>query len=162
MKTILFSLSILISTTVFSHNKKITEKIINFKTNKKSVSFSTTTSGLNTSFIIIADNGNTKDYTNCEWKSILSYSVMVIFIKELSVIDFKKEKLIEYSNFVFKAKRNKIHIQFINSKCIQEHKTHYFQESCNRLFSFVLTNDQKEELVTQMSVLLNDQKYVKK
>lgn len=42
MKTILFSLSILISTTLFSQNKKITEEIINFKTmdnNKKNIVF---------------------------------------------------------------------------------------------------------------------------
>ena len=159
MKTILFSLSILVSTTLFSQNKKITEKVINFKTieqNRKSVVFSKITSELNISFVITADNGNTKDYTSCEWKSFLSYNAMASFIEQLSVIDIKKEKVIEYNNFVLKAKRNKIRIQFINSKCIQQHKTHYFQESCNRIFSFILTTDQKQQLITQMGVLLNN------
>ena len=126
------------------------------------VVFEKTTTELNIDFVITADNGNTKDYTSCEWKSFLSYNAMTIFIKQLSMLNIKKESLIEYSDFVLKAKRNKIRIQFINSKCIQQHKTHYFQEFCNRRFSFVLTNDQKKELVNQMSMLLNDQKYVKK
>ena len=178
MKTILFSLSILISTTLFSQNKKITEKIINFKTieqNKKNVVFSKIsselnqsgvfskiTSEVNISFAITANNGNSKDYTSCEWNSFLSYNAMVSFIEQLSVIDIKKEKVVEYNNFVLKVKRNKIRIQFVNSKCIQQHKTHYFQESCNRTFSFILTNDQKQQLITQMGVLLNNQNSVKK
>ena len=60
MKTILFLLSILVSTALFSQNKKITEKIINFKTieqNKKNVVFSKITSELNISFVITTDNG---------------------------------------------------------------------------------------------------------
>ena len=163
MKTILFSLSILVSTTLFSQNKKITEEIINFKTmdnNKKNIVFSKITSELNISFVITANNGNSKDYTNCEWKSFLSLNEMVSFVEQLSVVDIKKEKVIEYNNFVIKVKRHKVRIQFINSQCIQQHKTHYFQESCKRTLSFILTNDQKEELITQMGVLLNNQNSV--
>ena len=165
MKTILFFLSILISTTLFSQNKKIPEKIIDFKTierNKKNVVFSEITSGVNSSFVITANNGNSKDYSRCEWKSILTYNAMKSFIEQLSIIDIKKEKVIEKNNLVLKVKRNKIRIKFVNSKCLQQHKTHYFQESCNRTFSFVLTNDQKQQLITQMERLLNDQTHVKK
>ena len=165
MKTILFFLSILISTSLFSQNKKIPEKIIDFKTierNKKNVVFSEITSGVNSSFVITANNGNSKDYSRCEWKSILTYNAMKSFIEQLSIIDIKKEKVIEKNNLVLKVKRNKIRIKFVNSKCLQQHKTHYFQESCNRTFSFVLTNDQKQQLITQMERLLNDQTHVKK
>ncbi|MBT3417691.1 MAG: hypothetical protein HN427_02835 [Flavobacteriales bacterium] len=108
MKTILFSLSILVSTTLFSQNKKITEEIINFKTmdqNKKNIVFSKISSELNISFVITANNGNSKDYTNCEWKSFLSYNAMVSFVEQLSVVDIKKEKVIKYNNFVIKVKK---------------------------------------------------------
>ena len=53
-------------------------------------------------------------------------------------------------------------IQFVNSKCLQQHKTHYFQESCNRTLSFVLTNDQKHKLITEMKNMLLYQRHVKK
>ena len=160
MKTILFSLSILISTTLFSQNKKITEEIINFKTidhNKKNIVFSKITSELNISFVITANNGNSKDYTKCEWKSFLSLNEMLFLVEQLSVADIKKEKVIEYNNFVIKVNKHKVRIQFINSQCIQQHKAHYFQESCKRTLSFILTNDQKQQLITQMGVLLNNQ-----
>ena len=108
MKTILISLSILVSTTLFSQNKKITEEIINFKTidnNKKNIVFSKITSELNISFVITANNGNNKDYTNCEWKSFFSLNEMVSFVEQLSVVDIKKEKVIKYNNFVIKVKK---------------------------------------------------------
>ena len=165
MKTILFTLSIFISTALFSQNENISEKIIDFKTierNKKNVVFSEITSELNSSFVISANNGDSKEYSRCEWESILTYNAMTSFIEQLSLIDIKKEKIIEYNNFILKVKRNKVRIQFVNSKCLQQHKTHYFQESCNRIFSFVLTNDQKQQLITQMERLLTDQKHVKK
>jgi len=165
MKTILFTLSIFISTALFSQNENISEKIIDFKTierNKKNVVFSEITSELNSSFVISANNGDSKEYSRCEWESILTYNAMTSFIEQLSLIDIKKEKIIEYNNFILKVKRNKVRIQFVNSKCLQQHKTHYFQESCNRTFSFVLTNDQKQQLIAEMEYMLNEQRYVKK
>ena len=97
MKTILFTLSIFISTALFSQNENISEKIIDFKTierNKKNVVFSEITSELNSSFVISANNGDSKEYSRCEWESILTYNAMTSFIEQLSLIDIKKEKII--------------------------------------------------------------------
>jgi len=165
MKTILFTLSIFISTVLFSQNENISEKIIDFRTierNKKNLVFSEITSELNSSFIISANNGNSKDFRRCEWESILTHNTMISFIEQLSLIDINQEKIIKHNKFILKVKRNKVRIQFVNSKCLQQHKTHYFQESCNRAFSFFLTNNQKEQLISEMEYMLSEQRHVKK
>lgn len=165
MKTILFTLSIFISTSLFAQNENISEKIIDFNTierNKKNVVFSEINSELNNSFLISANNGKSKEYSRCKWESVLTYNAMTSFIEQLSIIDIKKEKVVEFNNFTLKVKRNKVRIQFVNSKCLQQHKTHYFQESCNRAFSFVLTNNQKEQLIDEMENMLSEQRHVKK
>ena len=165
MKTILFTLSIFISTALFSQNKNISEKIIDFRTierNKKNVLFSKITSELNSSFLISANNGNSKEFNRCKWESVLTYNTMTSFIEQLSTINIKKEKVVKFNNFILKVKRNKVRIQFVNSKCLQQHKTHYFQESCNRTLSFVLTNNQKQQLIAEMEYILNRQRHVKK
>ena len=102
MKTILLLISILISTTLFAQKSKITEMIIDFKTierNKKNVVFSEISYELNSGFIITANNGNSKEYSRCEWKSYLSYNEMTLFIEQLSVIDIKNEKIIQNHKF---------------------------------------------------------------
>ena len=165
MKALLFTLSIFISTVLFAQNKDLSSTIIDFKTierNKKSVVFSEITSEFTSSFVISANNGNSKEYSRCKWESTLTYNEMTSFIEQLSLIDIKKERIIEYDNFILKVKRNKVRIQFVNSKCLQEHKTHYFQESCSRAFLFVLTNVQKHQLIAEMENILLDQRQVRK
>lgn len=165
MRTILCYYLIFISTILFAQEQRVTENIIDFKTierNKKHVIFSEIKTNINTSFIITANNNKSKDFNRCKWESLLSYNGMKDFIEQLTMVDTNKERKIEYDNFVIRVKRNKVRIVFNNSKCLQEHKTHYFQESCNRAFSFVLTNHQKEQLTANMNGVLHYNKHVRK
>ena len=52
-------------------------------------------------------------------------------------------------------------IKFINTRCSQGHKTHYFQQLCNRMLTFSITEKQKAKIVSQMQGLLQEQSHVK-
>lgn len=163
MKSILFTLIACISFSLFSQVEISSEKIIDFKTierNKKNVSFFQENNHLTPSFIISANNGKSKEFRRCKWETKLDFDLMNSFIQKLELIDINKEKSIQYNNFLINVKRNKVRIQFVNSRCTQQHKTHYFQESCSKQFSFRLSLDQKNELVSKLTNILNNQEYV--
>jgi len=165
MKTILFTLSIFISTALFAQSNIMDEHLVSFQTiekNKKTIVFSKLNSKINNSFVINAKNNSTKDYTSCEWKSLMTYKTMTTFIQQLAILDITSNQLIENKNFSIKIKKNKMRIKFINTRCSQGHKTHYFQQSCNRMLTFVITEKQKEKIVSKMQGLLQEQSHVKK
>ena len=58
----------------------------------------------------------------------------------------KQGETIETNLFTLKAKNNRVRVYFNNTKCTSEHKTHYFQKSCNRELSFIVQQNQIEEL----------------
>ena len=156
-----FLLFSIFSLTIFSQNTN--EPIISFNTierNKKNVTFFKMISGSNSSFLITANNGYNKDYSKCKWESFFSNKLMASFINELYIINKEELNKISSNNFIFKNKKDKTRIELVNSRCSQQHKSHYFQESCNRKLSFVLTDLQKEELITKMEMLLIGKSHV--
>jgi hypothetical protein len=164
MKTILFTLSIFISTTLFAQPNIMDEHLFSFQTiekNKKTIVFSKLNSKINNSFVINAKNNSTKDYTSCEWKLFMTDKTMTAFIQQLAILDITSNQLIENKNFSIKIKKNKMRIKFINTRCSQGHKTHYFQQLCNRMLTFSITEKQKAKIVSQMQGLLQEQSHVK-
>ena len=67
----------------------------------------------------------------------------------------------ECSLFVLRYKTNKLMIKFNKTKCTSEHKTHYFQKSCNRSLNFVL---HKNQIIEVVNILQNnlEKHFVKK
>ena len=88
-------------------------------------------------YIFSANNGKSKEFRSCKWEVKCTNHFMSNFINELSAINVDYSDEIKNKNYSIFVKRKKIRVQFANSKCIQDHKTHYFQESCNRKFSFL-------------------------
>ena len=127
-------------------------KLIEFKTferNKKNIVIfkEHTTEPV---YIFSANNGKSKEFRSCKWEVKCTNHFMSNFINELSAINVDYSDEIKNKNYSIFVKRKKIRVQFANSRCIQDHKTHYFQESCNRKFSFVLNKEQANKFVSKI------------
>jgi len=161
MKPLFLFLSIFISVQLLSQ-EVITQNIITIDTqekNKKTVLFAKQLTNLNASFLLKAMNKTSKDYTGCKWVSTLSEDEVEYFADALENIEVGTD--FECSLFKLKSKKNRINVEFKNTRCTSEHKLYYFQESCKRSLSFVLKFDQLDILINKLNDALNDDRLVK-
>ena len=157
MKSLLLSLTLILTVSAFSQSV-ITRKIFAFETlerNSKTIQISKQTQDEGFSYILIAENETSKDYVSCIWKTEISINELALFakmLKELSVGDSYESNL-----FDLDCNKNKVKVKFKKTKCISDHKTFYFQESCNRSLNFVIYEKQIEEIVKELDLMfIND------
>ena len=153
MKKILLPILLLCSF-VLSAQETLTKDIIAFNTidkNEKTILFSKQTTSNSINYVLSAENKTSKDFNKCKWVSYLTKKELESFSVKLANI--KQGETIETNFVTLKAKNNRIRVYFYNTKCTSEHKTHYFQKSCNRELSFIVQQNQIEELT---KTLIND------
>jgi hypothetical protein len=146
MKKILIPILFLYSS-VLSAQETLTKDIINLNTiekNKKTIFFSKQTTSNSINYVLSAENKTSKDFNKCKWISLLTKKELGSFAITLEKI--KQGETIKTNFFTLKAKNNRVRVHFNNTKCTSEHKTHYFQKSCNRGLSFIVQQNQIEEL----------------
>tara|TARA_B110000444_G_scaffold118968_1_gene111887 strand:+ start:272 stop:760 length:489 start_codon:yes stop_codon:yes gene_type:complete len=150
MRFLLLSLTLTLTVSVFSQSV-ISRKIFAFETlekNSKIIQISKLTQGRSYSYVLIAKNETSKDYVSCKWKTEISINQLALFTKMLKELDVGDS----YENNLFglEFKKNKIKVKFKKTKCISDHKTFYFQESCNRSLHFVIYEKQIEGIVKEL------------
>ena len=146
MKKILIPIFFLCSF-VLSGQGILTKDIITFNTvekNEKTILVSKQTTSNNISYILKAENKTSKEFNKCKWVSSLTMEKLRYFTIQLETI--KQGEIIETNFVTLKAKKNRVYIHFNDTKCTSEHKTHYFQKSCNRELAFIVQQDQIQEL----------------
>ena len=151
MKKILIPILFLCSF-VMSAQETLSKEIIAFNTiekNEKTILFSKQTTGNSINYIVSAKNKTSKDFNKCKWISLLTKQQLECFSITLSKI--KQGEEIETNFFALKAKNNRVYIHFNDTKCTSEHKTHYFQKSCNRELVFVVQEYQIQELTKTLT-----------
>tara|TARA_B110000003_G_C16575496_1_gene505978 strand:+ start:780 stop:1268 length:489 start_codon:yes stop_codon:yes gene_type:complete len=125
----------------------VTKDIYSFKTkekNKKTITISKQTKKNNLDYILSVFNKSSPDYSKCKWVTTLSPKKLNDFITMLSEI--KLGLTLQTDLFAIKQKNERVHVVFNDTKCTKEHKTHYFQKTCNRKLSFVINKNQINEL----------------
>ena len=150
MKKILIPISFLCSSVLIAQGV-LTKNIITFNTiekNEKTILFSKKTTINNINYIVEAVNETSKDFNKCKWVSSLSSEKLKYFTIQLEKI--KQGEKIETNFFTLKAKNGRVYVYFNDTKCTSEHKTHYFQKSCNRELSFIVQQNQIKELTTAL------------
>ena len=150
MRIILILTSILFISFNLHPQKKYTKELLNLEVQekiKKQVLILKKEKANYNHYIIQVENQATKDYMKCKWESFLSKEKMRSFITILSQINTSKETKYKDHDFMVKKDQKKIHIVFEETKCTFNHKTHYFQKSCNRNLSFKLTQEQIRVLI---------------
>jgi len=148
MKPILLILSIFSSFSIFG--QIVTKEFFQFQTadkNAKTITFHKQSIDLNKSFLITAFNKSSSDFTSCSWEVELSIDCLKELYQALSEINFDVNSQIIYKNISVKVKKGKVGISFLNSSCLNEHSTSYFQKSCKRELSFVINSEQINSFV---------------
>ena len=151
MKKILIPILFLCSF-VLSAQETLTKDIIAFNTiekNKKTILLSKQTTSNDINYVLNAKNKTSKDFNKCKWVSSLTREKLKYFTIQLEKI--KQGETIETNFVTLKAKNNRVYIHFHDTKCTSEHKTHYFQKSCNRELSFVVQQNQIKELTQTLT-----------
>jgi len=151
MKKILISILFLCSF-ILSAQETVTRDLITFNTiekNKKIILFSKQTTSNNIHYVLNAQNKTSKDFNKCKWVSYLTKKELEYFAVTLAKI--KQGEIIETNFFTLKSKNNRVRVYFNNTKCTSEHKTHYFQKSCNRELSFIVQQNQIKELTRTLT-----------
>ena len=146
MKNILIPILFLCSF-LLSAQETLTKDIIAFNTiekNEKIILCSKQTTSNSINYVLNAKNKTSKDFNKCKWVSLLTKKELEYFA--VTLVKIKQGETIETNFITLKFKNEKIHVYFKNTKCTSEHKTHYFQKSCNRELSFIVQQNQIEEL----------------
>ena len=162
MKKLFFPIIMFSSFMLFAQGPT-TQNIISINTyekNKKTILFKKQTSGNSISFVLKAENQSSKDFTKCKWITPLSKEELIYFIDELESLEVGSSTESSLFNFVYKKK--KIKIQIKNTKCTSEHKIYYFQQSCNRILSFVILANEAPEILSALKQTIREVKYVSK
>jgi hypothetical protein len=162
MKKLFFPLALLITISVFSQGVT-TSKITSINTlerNSKTIFFFKQANNDNTSFLLKAMNESSKDFTKCKWMTSLTHSELALFVNKLDVLEEGVD--FDCSSFRVKYRKNKVVINIHNTKCTSEHKTFYFQESCNRKLTFSLKVDQISILIKELQKSLEQEQLVKR
>ena len=161
MKKILTPILLLCSF-ILSAQETLTKDIIAFNTiekNEKTILFSKQTINNSINYVLSAKNKTSKDFNKCKWVSLLTKKELESFSVTLEKI--KQGETIETNFVTLKAKNNRVSVHFNHTKCTSEHKTHYFQKSCNRELSFIVQQNQIKELTetlikdTEQDILVN-------
>lgn len=119
-----------------------------FERNVKEVLFQKKTSDSNSNFVLKAENRSSKDFTKCKWISLLSKEQLIDFLSMLE--NSESGSSLDSPLFTVVYKKKKIKIQIKSTKCTAEHKTHYFQKTCNRELSFVILDSQISKIVSEL------------
>ena len=151
MKKILI-LTFLLCSFVLSAQETLIKDIIAFNTiekNEKTILFSKQTTSNSINYVLSAKNKTSKDFNKCKWVSRLTKKELKYLAVMLGKI--KQGETIETNFVTLKSKSNRVRVYFRNTKCTSEHKTHYFQKSCNRELSFVVQQNQIKELAKTLT-----------
>ena len=151
MKKILIPI-LLFCSSVLSAQETVTKDIIALNTiekNEKTILFSKQTTSNSINYVLSAKNKTSKDFNKCNWISYLTKKEVEYFAVMLAEI--KQREAIETNFVTLKAKNNRGRVYFSKTKCTSEHKTHYFQKSCNRELSFVVQQNQIKELTKTLT-----------
>ena len=143
MKSTLLIISIFFSISIFG--QIVTKDFFQIQTaekNAKTIIFQKQSIDLKESFLIIAFNKSSNDFTSCSWKVKLSLDCLIEMYQVLSELSFDSNSQITYKDFSVKVKKSKVRINLFNSSCLNQHSTAYFQKSCNRELSFVINPQQ--------------------
>jgi len=162
MKSLLLLFLSIFSSVVLLAQAVITKNIISIDTqekNAKTILFAKQLTNSSTSFLLKAKNETSKDYSKCKWESTLSKDELEYFVDALEVIELGTD--FECSLFKLKYKKNKLNVQFNDTKCTSEHKIYYFQKSCKRALSFVLKPNQLDMVINKLDHALNDNQLAK-
>ena len=157
MKRLLLLFLSIFSSVVLLAQEVITKNIISIDTyekNTKTILFAKQLANSNTSFLLKAKNETSKDYNGCKWLSTLSKDELEHFVEALETIELGAD--FECSLFKLKSKKDRLNVQFNNTKCTSEHKIYYFQKSCKRSLSFILKLNQLDMLIDKLNHALND------
>ena len=146
------SLIILMFLSVFLIGQNILVKEI-FSTqtkerNKKSILLNKKIKDSEETYLLQARNHTSKDFSSCEWESVIKQNDFHELISALSSLELDSE--FENTNFKLRSVRNKVYFYFNHTKCKGGHKTHYFQKKCSRLLSFFLTQEQVNLLIKSL------------
>ena len=156
MKSLLLPLAIFSSVVLFA--QEVTKDILSINTrekNAKTILFESQTTNQDSYYTIKARNETSKDFSKCKWSSRFSENEFKYFVDELTNIELGST--FECSLFKLRYKNEKINIKFNNTKCTSEHRTFYFQESCNRSLTFVLYKNQLESVTTRLNNAIDEQ-----
>tara|TARA_B100001250_G_scaffold87804_1_gene72637 strand:+ start:30950 stop:31501 length:552 start_codon:yes stop_codon:yes gene_type:complete len=113
--------------------------------NEKSIFFSEKKRGEDISFGLKAKNRTSKDFAKCEWITSFSLDQLLYFINSLESIENNSH--IEATLFSISLKKNQLVVRIKDTRCTSEHKMYYFQKSCKRSLSFVISTNQSDEIV---------------
>lgn len=162
MKPLLLLFLSIFSSVVLLAQEVITKNIISIDThekNAKTIIFAKQLINSNTSFLLKAKNETSKDYNGCKWVSTLSKDELRYFVDALEFIELGTD--FECSLFKLKFKKDRLNIQFNDTRCTSEHKIYYFQKSCKKSLSFVLKPNQLDMLINKLDYALNDDRLAK-
>jgi hypothetical protein len=160
MKKLLLPLALFITISVLSQaitTSKIT-CINTLERNSKTIFFLKLASSSNISFLLKAMNESSKDFTKCKWITSLTHSELSLFVNKLDLLENGED--FDCSAFRINYRKNKVVINIHDTKCTSEHKTFYFQESCNRKLTFSLRADQISILIKDLQKSLEQEKLV--
>ena len=113
--------------------------------NKKSILLNKKIKDSEETYLLQARNHTSKDFSSCEWESVIKQNDFHELISALSSLELDSE--FENINFKLRSVRNKVYFYFNHTECKGGHKTHYFQKKCSRLLSFFLTMEQVDLLI---------------
>ena len=164
MKKLLLSLALF--TTISALPQSITTSKItsinSIERNSKTIHFYKQTNNNNNNnnntFIIKAINETSKDFTKCKWTTSLTHSELSLFVNKLALLEIGVD--FDCSSFRINYRKNKVVINIHDTKCTSDHKTFYFQESCNRKLSFSLRTEQVSLLINDLQKSLDLEKLV--
>ena len=162
MKKLLLPLALFITISVLSQGIT-TSKITSINTlerNSKKIFFFKQANNNNTSFLLKAMNESSKDFTKCKWITSLTHSELSLFVNKLDLLENGVD--FDCSSFRINYRKNKVVINIHDTKCTSEHKTFYFQESCNRKLTFSLRGDQISILIKDLQKSLEQEQLVVK
>ena len=161
MKKLLLSFALFITISALPQSLT-TSKITSINTierNSKTINFyKQTNNNNNNTFIIKAINETSKDFTKCKWTTSLTHSELSLFVKKLALLEIGVD--FDCSSFRINYRKNKVVINIHDTKCTSEHKTFYFQETCNRKLSFSLRTEQVSLLINDLHKTLDLEKLV--
>lgn len=160
MKKLLLPLALFITISVLSQGVT-TSKITSINTlerNSKTIFFFKKANSNNTSFLLKAINESSKDFTKCKWITSLTHSELSLFVNKLDLLENGVD--FDCSSFRINYRKNKVVINIHDTKCTSEHKTFYFQESCNRKLTFSLRADQISILIKDLQKSLEQEQLV--
>jgi len=160
MKKLLLPLALFITISVLSQGIT-TSKITSINTlerNSKTIFFFKQANNNNTSFLLKAMNESSKDFTKCKWITSLTHSELSLFVNKLDLLENGVD--FDCSSFRINYRKNKVVINIHDTKCTSEHKTFYFQESCNRKLTFSLRADQISILIKDLQKSLEQEQLV--